>query len=138
MAEFTMNIDPEYDHILTEHGNTFTALRKIQWTNNSPYKLDLRKWDITSDGDEKCRKGICFDDETANELINVLLSTGYGDTQAVIDSIKDRDDFNSTMAGTLQKDQICLIQKIQDELSLLDKPLDEVEYYDIKGEFIDE
>lgn len=137
MANFVMNIDPNYNHILTEHGNTYVALRKIQWTDKSEYKLDLRKYVTASDGEEKAQKGCCFDDETAHELVKVLLQTGYGYTEDIIGAIKDRPDFNMGVARALEPGQIELIREIKennkDEIIDLDE-----EYYDIRSEFINE
>ena len=137
MANFVMNIDPNYNHILTEHGNTYVALRKIQWTDKSEYKLDLRKYVTASDGEEKAQKGCCFDDETAHELVKVLLQTGYGYTEDIIGAIKDRPDFNMGVARALEPEQIELIREIKennkDEIIDLDE-----EYYDIRSEFINE
>lgn len=137
MANLIMNIDPNYNHILTEHGNTFIALRKIQWTDKSDYKLDLRKYITKSDGEEQAQKGCCFDDETANELVKVLLETGYGNTDDIVDSIKDRADFNNSIARTLSTEQICLIRELKE--NNIDDIIDlDEKYYDIRSEFIDE
>ena len=86
-----------FDHILSEHGNTFIALRRVKWTEDSDPKLDLRKYVINQDGSERMMKGCSFDDKTADELTKVLVDTGYGDTNELLDSLKQRPDFNQEL-----------------------------------------
>ena len=106
-----------FDHILSERGNTFIALRKVKWSENSDVKLDLRKYVINSDGSEQMMKGCSFDDNTADELTKVLVETGYGDTNELLDCLKQRPDFN--------KEEI-------------DEPVgeDNVEFFDIRSEMM--
>ena len=138
MANFVMNIDPNYNHILTEHGNTYVALRKIQWTDKSEYKLDLRKYVTSSDGEEKAQKGCCFDEETAHELVKTLAATGYGYTDDIIAAIKDRPDFNTGLARALEPGQIELIREIKEERKDEIIDIGEDDYFDIRSEYCDE
>lgn len=93
--DFIYKVDKDFDYIFDEKGNTFLALRKIAWGKDSKdYKLDLRKWYTSSDGSEKIGKGFSFiTDEGPNELVRLLLEKGYGNTEQVVKSIKDRNDF---------------------------------------------
>lgn len=93
--EFNLEIDHSVDEVFDEGvGSSFLALRKIRWNENSPYKLDIRKWFTNSDGSEVAGKGVSFITENGpNGLVKALLKNNYGDTRDVLDSIKTRDDF---------------------------------------------
>ena len=132
-----MQIDPSYDYILTERGNTSIKLRKIQWSPKQEFKLDLRKYMVGSDGEERPNKGCCFDDETGNELTNVLVSTGYGDTREIIKGIKDREDFQESLAREIPKVSLIEIMEVQENLPEEVNEDDDIEFYDIRGEFND-
>ena len=97
---FEYKIDENFDHVIDEKdgGNTFLALRKISWGGKDP-KLDFRKWFIDKNGNEVMGKGVSFINEErgTNELINVLLQNDYGKTKDVLDSIKDRGDFQHSL-----------------------------------------
>ena len=86
-----------------EKGNTFLALRKIQWIDNpkkkdpEQAKLELRKW-IVKDGEEIANKGFSFlTEDGPHELTHVLIREGYGKTKEIIKGIKDRLDFKDSV-----------------------------------------
>ena len=83
--------DSIVDYTIDEKGNTFIALRKIDWGNKGEYKLDLRKY-YASESGETMSKGTSFlTDDGPNELTKVLIETGYGDDYELADVIiKDR------------------------------------------------
>lgn len=112
--EFTYEIDKDYDYVLNEVGNVFTALRKISWNGREP-KLDIRKYYNTKDGSERMDKGVSMSKECADELTRVLASTGYGETRDIIDGIKNREDFESALRQSLKGED-----KILDELDIKD------------------
>lgn len=121
---FKYNIEDNFNHIFDEKGNMFLAVRKIRWGDSQDIKLDIRKWYSTSTGEEKVGKGFSFlTDEGPNELTKVLLETGYGRTDEVISSIKNRDDFNSSIMKVLSTDEKKYLQ---------DTKIDTEEYYDPK------
>lgn len=64
--------------IIDEYGNMIIAVREVRWKPDKPYKLDIRKY-ITSEEGEKPMKGISFlTDEGPGELATTLLEAGYG------------------------------------------------------------
>lgn len=91
--EISMDIQEGFDFIIEESGNSSINLRKVSW-NNRPHKLDIRKWNYTTDGEERAMKGIQLTDDGANELTGVLVEQGYGDTKRIINAIKTREDYN--------------------------------------------
>lgn len=100
---FTYEISPDFDHIIEEHGNTYTAFRKISWGDNGTFKPDVRKYYATEEG-ERMSKGCTMSDEGAGELAVALLWEGYG---------KDKDIANAIFQQRPELVSI-MIQEIQD------------------------
>lgn len=104
-GNFKYEIISEFDHIIEEKGNTFMALRKIQWGDREAINLDLRKYYTSSSGEEVMGKGVSFQtDEGPNSLIKVMVMNGYGETQDILEGIRDRDDFRSSLNKVLSED----------------------------------
>lgn len=122
MATIHQQIINGFDHIISERGNTYISLRKVKWTEDSEVKLDLRKYVTKSDGTEQMMRGCSFDDEAANELTRVLVDTGYGNTRELIDSLRQREDFNSSYEDSING------------VSNSDTP--DTEYFDIRSEML--
>jgi hypothetical protein len=103
MAEFTaeqhiFGLDVTFD----EAGSRFLAMRKVQWIDKakgeepdeSKAKLELRKYIIDKDGNEKANKGFSFlTEEGPHELARVLVHEGYGKTKEILNELKVRPDF---------------------------------------------
>ena len=94
-SEFSYEAQEGFDFIIEESGNNSINLRKISW-NGRPYKLDLRKYSY-KDGKESMLKGISISDEGANELTEVLIENGYGDTKRIIKALRTRENFTEEM-----------------------------------------
>lgn len=86
---FTFEIDPNYDYVLEERGNTYTALRKIRWGDRDHFSLDIRKWYATEEGERIAKGCSLMSDEGADELTRVLVSTGYGNDKDLYNAIVD-------------------------------------------------
>ena len=85
--EFEYSTDPDFDYTIDEKGNTFIALRKIDWGNKGDYKLDLRKYYASETG-ETMSKGLSFlTEDGPHELTKILIETGYGNDDEVADAI---------------------------------------------------
>ena len=85
--EFEYSVDPDFDYTIDEKGNTFIALRKIDWGNKGDYKLDLRKY-YASESGETMSKGLSFlTEDGPNELTKVLIETGYGNDDEIANAI---------------------------------------------------
>ncbi len=129
--ELKLEIDPSIDEVIDEvPGNSFIALRKLRWSENGQFKLDLRRWYTTSAGEEVAGKGVSFmTDEGPSNLIQSLLSNGYGDTRKTLDGIKDRDDFLENVKDILDEKKSDLGELIIDKRPTLD---DVESFYDPK------
>lgn len=95
---FSYKIDEDFDNIIDEKGNSFIALRKVQWGDKGDYKLDLRKWFINADGEETVGKGVSFlTEDGPHELTKTLVDNGYGHTNEVLQGIYHREDFETCL-----------------------------------------
>ena len=100
--EITMDILPDFDHILEEGKNTSVNLRRVSW-NGRDHKIDIRKWSYSDDG-EKAMKGIQLTDEGAGELANVLVEVGFGETKRLIKAIQKREDYDDSFKAKIVDD----------------------------------
>ena len=93
--EFNLEIDNSINVVFDElPGNSFLALRKLRWSSDSPYRLDIRKWYTNAAGEEIAGKGVSFmTPEGPDNLIEALLKVGCGDTRKTLNGLKDREDF---------------------------------------------
>lgn len=95
---FEYEIEEGFDHVFDEKGNTFLALRKVQWGGKGDFKLDLRKWYINSNGEETVGKGVSFlTEEGPHELAKVLVDNGFGHTGEILQGIYHREDFEQCL-----------------------------------------
>lgn len=103
--DFNPTIEEGKDFIIDERGNQFIALRKISWADGKEPKWDIRKWITNADGTEQAMKGTGFlTEEGPHTLAKVLCEQGFGHTDEIIDSIKDRDDFRYCLNKVLKPD----------------------------------
>lgn len=118
---FTYEIDPNFDHVIDEKGNKFTALRKIKWGDSPEFKLDLRNYIATEEG-ERMGKGCTFISENgANELVNVLLNEGYGNADEVANQIIAREDLTMAVCNRLIDNGIDVVEQSEKYLNSQDK-----------------
>ena len=99
------------DEIFDKKGNTFLAMRKIQWCkpdaepDPDKAKLELRKWHMRSEG-ETPGKGFSFlTEEGPHELTDVSISNGYGHTKDILELLRDRDDFEESVKSIYGSDK---------------------------------
>lgn len=123
MAEgttFKYEIDPEYDEIFDEKGNIVLMARKVAWNDNKS-KIELRKWYVNVDK-EKASAGFSFlTEEGPDNLINVLIKKGHGQTEEILESLKDREDFDEALRNV-----------IGDKVDSIKNQKPENDYYDPK------
>lgn|SRR5574344_569097 len=97
--------------IFDEKGSTYIAMRKTQWLKSgsepdeSKAKLELRKWRVTPEGEERPDKGFSFlTDNGPSELAKVLIENGYGDTKEILLQLKKRDNFKASVDNLFTED----------------------------------
>ncbi len=96
MKEIKYTVNEDFDFVFDEKGNTFLALRKIVWGEKGNEKIDIRKWYNTKDGGETAGKGVTFlTEDGPNELANILVEQGYGDTEHLLKILMEREDIKT-------------------------------------------
>lgn len=127
--EFSYEKDPNFDFVIDEKANKFMALRKIKWSSSNEFKLDLRNYVATDEG-ERMLKGCTFiSEEGGHELARVLVQEGYGHTDDLVDAIFERRELLGAIAHRINDSDPTEIEHAMEEYnnrgeSLLD--LDEV------------
>lgn len=115
-GEISYNIANNFDHTFDEKGNVFLAFRQLSWSEGSDPKYDLRKYYINKDGNETVGKGFSFlTEEGPHELAKVLVSTGFGKTQDILNELSKRDDFRASLNKVLGKDDPLYDDSIKDD-----------------------
>lgn len=95
MKDFFYEYDHDFDEVIDEvpGSNSFIALRKIRWSPEDEFRLDLRKYFTKADGTESVGKGISLLTESgADKLVETLIDKGYGNTNAITHSLIARED----------------------------------------------
>lgn len=104
---FEYSVNPDFDFTFDEKGNTFLALRKLSWGEGKPEKIELRKWYNSADGTETPNKGFTFlTEEGPHELTKVLVEQGFGYTDDILNGLKDREDFKSSLSKVLSGQEL--------------------------------
>ena len=86
-------------------GNSSIMLREVGWNGRDP-KLEIRKWIIDVDK-ETTMRGLSFITEQGpHTLTEVLAEKGFGNTEKLINNIKDREDFDESLVKAIGKKKI--------------------------------
>lgn len=119
------------DSIIDEKGNQFIALRFARWKEDKDFKLEIRKFAISEDG-ETPLKGVTFlTEDGPNELVHSMLENGFGDPKEIANIIENH---RPSVAAKIYKDMDgndVLMKKVMNHEN--DEFIeDESEYYDPK------
>ena len=102
MADFTYEVDQNFDYLIEERGNQAIFFRRVAWGGRDA-KLEIRKWNVTSTG-ETPAKGVTFmTEEGPDELVRVMTEIGYGKTDEILKNISKREDFGISVKKVLGK-----------------------------------
>lgn len=92
------------NRIVEEKNNSFIRFAQIAWVGEDEevepdkIKYDLRRYTTDADGNEKMLKGVSFlTNDGPTELTHILLEEGFGKTETVLSTIKERDDFKEAV-----------------------------------------
>lgn len=112
---FSYEIDPNFDFTIDEKANKFMALRKIKWGNSEEYKLDLRNYVATEEG-ERMLKGCTFiSEEAGHELASVLIKQGYGHIEEIAEAVVSNDELLGAVASEISKVEPDYVKKCIDK-----------------------
>lgn len=131
--EIKVDIDPDLNVIFDEKpgGNSFLALRKVRWSEDGKFKLDVRKWYTNAQGEEIAGKGISFmTEEGPSNLIQGLLENGYGDTRQTLNALENREDFFPAIKEIITRNNVDLNKVKTETLDDVDSFSD---FYDPKS-----
>lgn len=105
MEKFKYTVDPELDEVVDEKGNTAIMLRRIAWGDGTP-KIEIRKWFLSETG-EQASKGVTFaTDKGPGNLAKTLIRKGFGETSELIGELKEREDFDNSLARVIGKQKV--------------------------------
>jgi hypothetical protein len=117
------------NEVFDEKGSMFLAMRRVQWCEEGKEperekaKLELRKWRITPEGEERADKGFSFlTEDGPDELTKVLVHNGYGNTKEILKELKERSDFENSVNTLFDSD---------------DNDSGDGEYFDIRTALLD-
>ena len=91
--------------LIEEKNNMTLFLQEVGWNGNEA-KLELRKW-IVKEKDLTTHKGVSFMTiEGPTNLANALVKNGYGDTETILDHLKNREDFETALTKVIGKKNV--------------------------------
>lgn len=98
------------NEIIDEKNNTVMMIREVSWgqknIDKDEYHLEIRKWYVNTES-EVPGKGFTFTTEQSpHNLVNSMVNLGFGDTKKIIDGIKNRADFEDSLAKSISKNKI--------------------------------
>lgn len=137
MGVIHQTIIDNFDHVIYENGNAYISLRKVKWSEDSDPKLDLRRYVTKPDGGEQMMKGCSFNDDAANELTNVLIEEGYGDTRTCVENLQQRDDFMESLAWAMSDNDKDKMKELFPDIELPDVSEEEENFIDIREELME-
>jgi hypothetical protein len=86
-------------------GNSSIMLREVGWNGRDP-KLEIRKWIIDVDKETPMRGLSFITEQGPHTLTEVLTEKGFGNTEKLINNIKDREDFDESLVKVIGKKKI--------------------------------
>lgn len=105
VADFSYTVDKSLDEVVDEKGNTAVMLRKLAWGDKEP-KIEIRKWFLSEQG-ERPSRGVTFcTEEGPGNLAKALIRNGFGKTEELIGEMKDRKDFEESLAKVIGKQKV--------------------------------
>lgn len=121
------------NEIISEKGDIFLALREVRWSENKPFKLDLRHY-RSDEFEDKTLKGCSFTDDDADDLVKILIENGFGENEALVDAItSSRPDLCYILKEELNSD--CGMAKEDARKKLFERRQTEDEEMDESGYF---
>lgn len=101
-ASFKYAVNPDFNDIVDERGNTIIAYRKVAWGNGEE-KEEIRKWYVDIEK-ETPNKGVTFlTEDGPNNLVDALIKHGHGDTKRILGALKEREDFEESLVSVVGK-----------------------------------
>ena len=78
----------------------------VDWNDREAKRPEIRKWRISENG-ETPDKGVTFlTDDGPKNLAKAIIKKGFGETAEYIEALKDRDDFDDSLAQVIGKKKV--------------------------------
>ena len=115
-SDIEYSFNPEgVDAVIDEISPTsFLALREVRWMDGDTYKLDLRRYFVKQDGVEMPGKGTAIGNP--DRLTEVLIDRLYGQTDTIISSLTQRDDYMFSMGRVYASYEDAAYESFKEEL----------------------
>ena len=106
MFDINFKVHPDFDELIDERGNTAVYFRMVDWNDREAKRPEIRKWRISENG-ETPDKGVTFlTDDGPKNLAKAIIKKGFGETAEYIEALKDRDDFDDSLAQVIGKKRV--------------------------------
>ena len=106
MFDINFKVHPDFDELIDERGNTAVYFRMVDWNDREAKRPEIRKWRISENG-ETPDKGVTFlTDDGPKNLAKAIIKKAFGDTAEYIEALKDRDDFDDSLAQVIGKKKV--------------------------------
>ena len=106
MFDINFKVHPDFDELIEERGNTAVYFRMVDWNDREAKRPEIRKWRISENG-ETPDKGVTFlTDDGPKNLAKAIIKKGFGETAEYIEALKDRDDFDDSLARVIGKKKV--------------------------------
>lgn len=108
--------DDGINEVIDEKGNLTVMLREVSWGEREA-KLELRRWIIDIDK-ETPMKGCSFlTEEGPNNLVNIMVKHGFGDTNIILHELSAREDFEESLVKTIGKTKVTKAKETEVNIS---------------------
>lgn len=106
MFDINFKVHSDFDELIDERGNTAVYFRMVDWNDREAKRPEIRKWRISENG-ETPDKGVTFlTDDGPKNLAKAIIKKGFGETAEYIEALKDRDDFDDSLAQVIGKKKV--------------------------------
>ena len=106
MFDINFKVHPDFDELIDERGNTAVYFRMVDWNDREAKRPEIRKWRISENG-ETPDKGVTFlTDDGPKNLAKAIIKKGFGETAEYIEALKDRDNFDDSLAQVIGKKRV--------------------------------
>ena len=91
--------------IIEEKNNMATIMQEVAWNGRQAH-LEIRKWIINEKGETPYRGVTFITEEGPHTLATELVKNGFGSTPDIINILKDRDDFETSLVNAIGKKKV--------------------------------
>ena len=106
MFDINFKVHPDFDELIDERGNTAVYFRMVDWNDREAKRPEIRKWRISENGETPDKGVTLLTDDGPKNLAKAIIKKGFGETAEYIEALKDRDDFDDSLAQVIGKKKV--------------------------------